>query len=1109
MNHRVFHLVALLIASVTTIQAAKPLPLLLAPSWQPLTTAVPEARRPGAFEVRKEEGLRFSLLGEVAHSKLMRWERAWTEGELSPNQFIVLEYRAWWLAVQRPYTDVLVLASADGAGKSITTSLVTTPDLICDGQWHRLLLKRPYPAKPTALRVALESANSQAWLEVRRLEWLPSLEKAGPAITEDTESVAQPDLVPLQLQFNDRFDWLMKRSLTQRPIDTAVHDGGTWLAKEDVSVAGLPFRVVSKPEAYNLIVPPPEPKENQEMIEHFGIKAPRGAVAKVSRDSLIAVSVNREVSEVFLLLAAELPSRELDYLIGHSATTLDNVEEFAVELVYENGVRDWAFPYSVLDGHHLIRRTLGVYAVPASGAKLKEVVLHNRKLGARVHLAAVTVNTGNQRRFPALADEPQTQVAKAKPLDEAIKPFATREGDLLKLGNAHYELTLDAARVLTPVAVQHRRLSPGTARVSASPLLEMKVAGHAIPAQQWKLDSVKKMPLGFVVTYTSVEASLPLRCAVTVQVDESPESSFQLAVQHTGGQVVNAEIRFPVLHGLQLGAADDLQCFFPQYRNALGSDRATYYAYAGVSFPMQFFDVFDERSGGGVWLRTEDRANTERNYFLSKQADGAHLHVEYPGLITRFDTGEPTDFPVTRLGFHAGDWRASVRRYGDWLSTWYQPFKSQDKPWLRESFWLLAEITDDVPPSLFKLPAWYDSEKKRPLFRDILAEWERKAGYKPDILHLWAWTYDPKTIIRWGEYGGRDYDTVGGQPAFKQAIADVQDNLGTPVSLYVNATLCGKDTPAGQRIADSAMQLPNGKPFIPYRDTYRMCLGSSAWTDDLIATYQRLVRETGARLLYVDELGMRQDIVSKTRGMCFHPGHGHPVPSRVNETEGRFLRTLREAVPGGLALYGEYPCSDANTANLDGVIHYYFHRGAGPTFSPVFDAETTRSTDDIALNLYRFAFPKMWHLDLPLGVAYDSWHPLKFTFFNGEAIYDSLWNLDESRGHAFFTRAYELKKRFKDCFTSDTPEMLVPTERAAIHANRFPGQARTLWTLYNARPTTMRGTVLSVAHLEGATYRDEWNNTELKPELRDGRAILSLELGPQSIGCISQTLARQ
>jgi hypothetical protein len=133
---------------------------------------------------------------------------------------------------------------------------------------------------------------------------------------------------------------------------------------------------------------------------------------------------------------------------------------------------------------------------------------------------------------------------------------------------------------------------------------------------------------------------------------------------------------------------------------------------------------------------------------------------------------------------------------------------------------------------------------------------------------------------------------------------------------------------------------------------------------------------------------------------------------------------------------------------------------------------------------------------------------LKFTFFNGEAIYDSFWNIDESRGHAFITQAYELKKRFKDCFASDAPEMLVPTERASVYANRFPGKARTVWTLYNARPYTVRGEVLVVMHHEGAIYRDEWTDTEILPEIQDGQAILSLELGPQSIGCVSQTLAK-
>ena len=1013
----------------------------------------------------------------------------------------MLEYRARWLQ-----STVLAAVSQDASAKTVVTSLVSTPDLIVDGHWHRLILHSPYPARPTALRVTLQSRDSQAWFEVRRLEWVPSVDQAGSALVEDSQPTPQPDLVPLKLQFNDRFDWLMNRSLTQRPKDTAVHDGGTWFSRDDISLSGIPFHVVSKPGADNLVAPPPEPKENEEIIEHFGVKGPRGVVAPVSRDSRITVPVNREASEVFLLLAAELPNREKGYFLRHCPTTLDNVEEFAVELVYEDGIRDMAFPYSITDGRHVVRRALGVYAVPASGAELKEVVLHNRKLGARVHLAAMTVNTGKTRRFPALAEEPRLPVAKPQPLDESVKPFARREGDLLRLGNAHYEMTLDAARLLTPVAMQHRRLGTGTARVSASPLLEMKIAGKPVSATQWKLDAVENLPLGFVTRYVSTDAALPLRCAVTMRVDESPEVSFELAVRNDGPQPVDAEIRFPVLNGLRLGELDDLQCFFPQYRNALGADRATYYAYAGVAFPMQFFDVFDERAGGGVWLRTEDLADRQRNYFLSKQSDGARLFVEYPGLTTRLAPGTVTGFPVTKLGFHAGDWRAAVQRYRDWLATWYRPFKAQDKQWLRESFWLLAEITDDVPPPYFKLPPWSDPKTKRILFRDILTEWERKTGHKPDILHLWAWAYHPKQIQRWGEYGGADYDLFGGQPAFKEAIADVQNNLGVAMSLYINATLCRKDIPIGERLADKALQLADGKPFIRYPDTYCMCHATPEWIEQQIQTYQRLVRETGAKMLYVDQQATVQNIVNKTSCVCFHPGHGHPVPNHVNETDNRFIRALREAVPGEVALYGEFPYTDTTTQFYDSAIHYYFHRGAVTWGCPIFDAETTDGTDEVALNLYRFMFPKLMHLDLPLGIAYDTWHPLKFTFFNGEAIYDSMWQLDESRGHAFMVRAYELKKRFKDCFASDTPEMLVPTERTDVYANRFPGKGRTLWTLYNARPTTVRGTIITIPHQEGATYRDEWNDRDLKPVIRDGKAILSLELGPQSIGCITQTL---
>ena len=86
--------------------------------------------------------------------------------------------------------------------------------------------------------------------------------------------------------------------------------------------------------------------------------------------------------------------------------------------------------------------------------------------------------------------------------------------------------------------------------------------------------------------------------------------------------------------------------------------------------------------------------------------------------------------------------------------------------------------------------------------------------------------------------------------------------------------------------------------------------------------------------------------------------------------------------------------------------------------------------------------------------------------------------------------------------------MLV-TERSGVVANRFPGDGRTVWTLYNTRCyMTVRGTVLAVEHRESAAYRDLWNERVLTPEIRNGQAFLTLALDPQGLGCVVQETAR-
>jgi len=88
---------------------------------------------------------------------------------------------------------------------------------------------------------------------------------------------------------------------------------------------------------------------------------------------------------------------------------------------------------------------------------------------------------------------------------------------------------------------------------------------------------------------------------------------------------------------------------------------------------------------------------------------------------------------------------------------------------------------------------------------------------------------------------------------------------------------------------------------------------------------------------------------------------------------------------------------------------------------------------------------------------------------------------------------------------TDNPQPEVRTERRGVHANCFPGRARRLWTLWNARYQTVRGPVLAVDHSPGARYFDAWNDRELEPEMRGRQAVLSIELEPQGLGCIVQT----
>ena len=160
------------------------------------------------------------------------------------------------------------------------------------------------------------------------------------------------------------------------------------------------------------------------------------------------------------------------------------------------------------------------------------------------------------------------------------------------------------------------------------------------------------------------------------------------------------------------------------------------------------------------------------------------------------------------------------------------------------------------------------------------------------------------------------------------------------------------------------------------------------------------------------------------------------------------------------------------------------------------------------MDLPRFAFPdfKQLHIIYYVTNRAGNWWLLKFPFFNGEVYrigVPGLSSMDQP-SLAFLRRAIHVQHAHREAFASRDVEPLVPTEVSGVFANRFATPEESVWTLYNANGRSVQRRVLRVRHVEGASYRDAWNDAPLSPEIQNGYALVSLNLDPKGVGCLVQ-----
>jgi hypothetical protein len=200
------------------------------------------------------------------------------------------------------------------------------------------------------------------------------------------------------------------------------------------------------------------------------------------------------------------------------------------------------------------------------------------------------------------------------------------------------------------------------------------------------------------------------------------------------------------------------------------------------------------------------------------------------------------------------------------------------------------------------------------------------------------------------------------------------------------------------------------------------------------------------------------------------------------------IRKATESVKPGAAIYLEYVSSDVNTQYMDGC------------YSPCVNAGLEMRHRGLNLyvtgtHLWRFYFPDFKFIE----IMPENYEGIGLSFFNGNGIHGYLNNPDL---RPFVEKLSFLYREYSDAFTSDHPVPYVPTLKKGLYSHAFPGQGRTVYTLYNANDEALEGDMMEVPGSQEARFEELIENRPLNVSPRGDKAALSFRMEPREVLCL-------
>lgn len=1109
--------------------------------WKDNAGAIPEKERPSRVllidgesingggniplqqTVLDNGGMNFTFKGEASKPRSMFWIGK-LEKPISTEKcrYALLTFRA--TGIRRTY-DVYPMVSLQGVNDQTADNEIALLEANMapnDGRSHTLVKPLPDGFTLQQIKVALVSEDDAPRLVLEKLELCNTVPEV--FNQEITTGQPKPGFVPVKLNNALRTDvikdgdvgnepnqllngtlsdWYEKALSTHKMVLDGVRDlkGGT------ITVSGVPFVISSENNNLALM---PESKPSTEQVKFLRQQVSKCFLGPDSRHDTLSIDVDTKASEAFLLLALSVPPVQRRGGIPNAPFSLDDIECISVELAYDKGNNEIAFPYSLADkGCFVPAREIGAYAVAIDNTRqLKKITLHNRQFGPNYALAGLTFNTTAKALVPELTTFASPARTRQN-TDPAFKPVTVEhKGKRLTFSNRWYECSLNLTDGFVIDRMVNRWNESAKIQLAPSSGLRVRVGDKIYTGRCFMAEVVKMTKTTAELRLISANPELPLEIKVSIVANDSPELSFAVQAVNQGKKTLAAEFCLPALCGLSLGNLPRTSIFFPQYRTVNTANNIALRAPYGPEFALQFMDVYNSQDGIGLMVRSDNKEQRMVNYALRKDESGVAGGVCFPSEYNQLEPGESCTYPTISLLTHSGDWHTALNSYRDWVRSWYKPFKTQKK-----DFFLNAWDVNCYRPS--EKISWLDSrfpaiitpDRKEFLLDETFAFEKEYLGHVSDIIHFFNWTHnDRKDRNEYGIFGTPlAYEQVGGLEFFRRGIAEIQGKWKTPVSLYtifdrLRISALPDKQLAKDVTATSWYQQLDNDPSAVVRASGTVDgiiypkIGYDRWVDFFVSDIAKMQRDTGCKLVYIDVFPFFS-----------HLGKGYNGIT-PREADVKILKRMRESLPADVVLWTEYCFTDVASQYADGALVYYFLE-LNETFARRYN-NSDHGSDlfmEMPLNTLRYVLPRYKTIGLP-GYIEASNKPSQVDalFVNGEAIQEDTWRLHHSRIRTKLNRAYVVKHEYNDCFNSENPVPQVDTEASGIVANLFPGAKRKLWTLYNSRPKTYSGTVLAIPHQTGAKYRDAWNNKELQPVIENGVAKISLSIDPQMVAAVVQ-----